>query len=562
MQEYGPITPVGQAIFTQKYAQKGESFRDVCNRVASGLADNSEAYHPFRHILLGQRFLPGGRILASIGAAKNTCAHNCFVSGTIEDSFVTGPGSIMDRAREAATTMRMGGGIGYDFSTLRPRGALIKKLNSHSSGPIAFMKIFDAVCLATASSGHRRGAQMGVLRVDHPDIVEFIHAKNNREHLTGFNISVGITNDFMQAVESGATEYPLVFDGQVYSTVNPGELWDAIMRSAWDWAEPGVIFIDRMNEMNNLHYCETIAATNPCSEQPLPPFGACLLGSFNLVKYLVPGLGGRWEFNYGLLREDIPHVVRAMDNVNDVANYPLEEQRQEALEKRRMGIGVTGLANAIEAMGCPYGTSEFIAVMHAILDTIKEGSYQASALLAHEKGQFPRFARNAYMSSRFIQSLSDHTRNLIEKYGIRNSHLISMAPTGTISLTADNVSSGIEPVFMERYTNSVHTPSGPEVMEVVDYGVKFLGTKPRTSEMVSADDHVKVLCAAQKHTDSAVSKTCNVPPTMDWDEFKALYHKAWRLGAKSCSVFNTGGKRAGVLNAVGEVDCANGLCAI
>ncbi len=562
MQEYGPVTPVGQAIFSQKYAQKGETFRDVCNRVASGLAESPEHYHPFRSILLSQRFLPGGRILASVGAAKDTCAHNCFVSGTIEDSFVTGPGSIMDRAREAAATMRMGGGIGYDFSTLRPRGALIKKLSSQASGPVSFMRIFDAICLATASSGHRRGAQMGVLRVDHPDIVEFIHAKNNREQLTGFNISVAITNDFMRAVADGATEFPLVFDGQVHSTVHPGELWDAIMRSAWDWAEPGVIFIDRMNEMNNLHYDETIAATNPCSEQPLPPFGACLLGSFNLTKYLKTHSSRGWMFDYWQFRQDIPIVVRAMDMVNDVAHYPLAEQREEALNKRRMGLGVTGLANTIEAMGYPYGSSTFLRIMHTILGELKIQAYHASMQLAIQKGPFPRFARNGYMEGEFIKTLPDGLQASIAEHGIRNSHLISMAPTGTISLTADNVSSGIEPVFLERYTNQVHTPAGPEIVEVVDYGVKFLGTKPRTTEEVTADEHVQVLCAAQMHTDSAVSKTCNVPPTMEWNEFKNLYHKAWRLGAKSCSVFNTGGKRAGVLTAIGEADCASGVCAV
>lgn len=560
MTEYGPQTQAGQAIFAQKYAQTGESFRDVCNRVASGLKDSTAHYHEFRSILLGQRFLPGGRVMASIGTSKNTCSHNCFVSGNVEDSFVDGPGSIMDRAKEAATTMRMGGGIGYDFSRLRPRGALIKKLASSASGPVSFMHIFDAVCLATCSSGHRRGAQMGVLRVDHPDIEEFIHAKTNRDKLTGFNISVAVTDDFMRAVDSGG-QFPLMFEGEVHRTIPARPLWEAIMRSAWDWAEPGVLFIDRMNVENNLRYCETIAATNPCSEQPLPPYGACLLGSFNLTKY-VAATRDNWEFDYASLANDIPAVVRAMDNINDVARYPLPEQHAEALAKRRMGIGVTGLANAIEALGFPYGSNGFLETAHKIFGVLTSGAYEASAILAGEKGAFPLFEREPYLEGRFISRLNGEVRGLIEKHGIRNSHLISMAPTGTISLTADNVSSGIEPVFAVRMTNRINTPSGTEDVEITDYGLAKFGVMPRTTDQVTADEHVKVLCCAQEYTDSAVSKTCNVPPTMEWDDFKALYHKAWRLGAKSCAVFNTGGKRMGVLQALGDTDCANGLCTI
>lgn len=562
---YGPQTPVGQAIFSQKYAQPGETFREACNRVASPLADSDEHYHAFRGALLDQRFIPGGRIWASIGTTKLTCAHNCFVSGVIEDSFVDGPGNIMQRAAEAAATMRMGGGIGYDFSGLRPRGSLIKKLNSDASGPVSFMHIFDAVCLATCSSGHRRGAQMGVLRVDHPDIEEFIHAKNNREKLTGFNISVAITDGFMEAVQRGG-EFPLQFEGQVYRTINAGALWENIMRSAWDWAEPGVLFIDRMNSQNNLSYCETITATNPCSEQPLPPFGACLLGSFNLTKYVERGIRRDWTFNGERMLADVPHVVRAMDNVNSIARYPLPEQLHEAVSKRRMGIGVTGMANAFEALGHAYGSDDFIMDMHAVLSKLRDAVYEASAELAASKGSFPLFEREAYLSTPFIEAMSAHTRMMIDKHGIRNSHLISMAPTGTISLIADNVSSGIEPVFAKRLTNTIHTPDGPQKVEVTDYGFANFGTEPRTAAEVSADEHVRVLCAAQLYTDSAVSKTCNVPPTMPWSDFKALYHKAWRLGAKSCAVFNTGGKRAGVLEAVEvdapQVDCASGVCSI
>jgi len=403
---------------------------------------------------------------------------------------------------------------------------------------------------------------MGVLRVDHPDIEEFVHAKANRDRLTGFNISVAVTDAFMDAVDAGASEFPLVFGGQFHRSINPGHLWEAIMRSAWDWAEPGVLFIDRMNIENNLNYCETIAATNPCSEQPLPPYGACLLGSFNLVKYMKRHEPGPWFFDYTQLYADVAPVIRAMDNVNDLARYPLPEQHAEALAKRRMGIGVTGLANAIEAMGYAYGSKEFLGTMHTILFSLADASYRASAMLAAEKGPFPLFEREPYLASPYIKRLPDFVRALIEKHGIRNSHLISMAPTGTISLCADNVSSGIEPVFAKRLTNTINTLSGVEKVEVIDYGFRVFDTEPRTADQVTAEEHVAVLCCAQKYTDSAVSKTCNVPPTMEWDAFKALYHRAWRRGAKSCAVFNTGGKRAGVLEAVADTDCVSGMCGI
>jgi ribonucleoside-diphosphate reductase alpha chain len=564
MTEYGPRTAAGQAILHKKYAQRGEDWRAVSNRVSSALADNSDHYHAARRILLDQRFLPGGRILAGAGTSKSVCLHNCFVSGTIEDSFVDGRGSIMDRAKEAATTMRMGGGIGYDFSTLRPRGDTIRKLGSTSSGPVSFMHIFNAVCLATCSSGHRRGAQMGILRVDHPDIEEFIHAKEDQHSLTGFNISVAVTDEFMRAVDAGA-EFPLRFGGQVYRTINAGTLWEQIMRAAWDWAEPGIIFIDRMNADNNLGYCEQIAATNPCSEQPLPPYGACLLGSFNLPRYLLGG-SGAWEFDLSALHADMPHIIRAMDNVNDVARYPLYEQEKESQQKRRMGIGVMGLANAIEAIGFPYGSEGFIQMTHTLLIELKNAAYAASAALAAEKGPFPLFNRDEYLERPYIKHLGSATRDLIALHGIRNSHLISMAPTGTIALVADNVSSGIEPTFAERAENTYWTEEGPQKLPVVDYGVQFLGTRPRCSADVSADEHINVLCCAQSHTDSAVSKTCNVTGRMPWHEFKALYQKAWRRGAKSCSVFNADGKRMGVLTAAEsetlDPSCPTGTCDI
>lgn len=517
------------------------------NRVASALKDNDAHYHEFRDILLEMRFMPAGRIQAAMGSTRLVTPYNCYVSGTIEDSFVHGSGSIMDRAKEAATTMRMGGGIGYDFSTLRPKGALIKKLQSRSNGPISFMDIFDAVGRATASAGHRRGAQMGVLRVDHPDVEEFIHAKQNTNRLTGFNISLGVTDAFMEAVLTGKP-FDLTFGGEVYKTVDAQALWETIMRSTWDWAEPGVLFIDTINRMNNLYYCERIAATNPCGEQPLPPFGACLLGSFNLVKYVkFDASVGIYYFDWDQFNADIPIVVRAMDNVVDRAIYPLYEQEKEAKSKRRMGLGVTGLANAIEAMGYPYGSPGFIQQQKAILETLMNASYKASAKLAAEKGSFPLFDKEKYLAGNFVKGLDSEAHYLIAKHGIRNSHLTSIAPTGTISMCADNVSSGIEPVFAYKVQRTVIEFEGPRIEEIEDYGVRVFGVFGKTINDVTVDEHVSVIKACAPLVDSAVSKTCNVTGKTPWEAFKRIYVDAWEGGCKGATTFNVDGRRGAVI---------------
>ena len=549
----GPQTRAGEATHAMKYRQDGETFRDAVNRIAGSLNDNPKHYHEFRDILLDMRFMPAGRVQSAIGSARQTTPYNCYVSGTIEDSFVEGEGSIMQRATEAAATMRLGGGIGYDFSTLRPRGDLIKKLQSHSSGPLSFMKIFNEVCKCVASSGHRRGAQMGVLRIDHPDIMEFVNAKHDQETLTGFNLSIAITDEFMESLE---TERPfsLQFGGQVYREVDPLELWETVMRSTWDWAEPGVLFIDTINRKNNLYYCEKIAATNPCGEQPLPPFGACLLGSFNLVKYLErrpisvsdirPGVNGPgYYFKWEQFENDIAPVVRAMDNVVDRAIYPLPQQEQEAKSKRRMGLGIMGLANTAEALGMPYGTPHFLDFERRVLQTLANESYRSSAQLAAEKGAFPLYDADMYLSGMFVRDLDADVRAAIEKHGIRNSHLTSIAPTGTISLSADNISSGIEPVLFYDQRRTIQTPEGPIEMRLADYGVRFLGVRGRTSEEVPVRDHVKVLVTAANCVDSAVSKTCNLDGTVPWEDFKNVYRSAWEGGAKGCTTFNKDGKR-------------------
>jgi len=574
----GPTNPHCDQVHAEKYRRPGETFEAAMIRVATGLADFKLHRDKLVDILTDMRFMPAGRVQAAIGGGRQITPYNCFVAGTLHDSFVHGDefgeNSIMDIARQAATTMRMGGGIGYDWSTLRPRKDFINGVQSTTDGPLAFMPIYDAICKATSSAGNRRGAQMGVLRVDHPDIRAFIRAKQpsgaladlwahveelpgdhpNRMQLvlglqetlrlTGFNISVAITDHFMNCL-AAQVPFQLQFEGRVYGEVDPVELWEEIMRSTWDWAEPGVLFIDRINQMNNLWYCETIAATNPCGEQPLPPHGACLLGSFNLARY-VSHTDGVHTFNWEQFKADIFPVVRAMDNVVNYAQYPLLQQKHEAYSKRRMGLGVTGLANAAEALGYPYGTTEFLEFEAQVLTTLRDLSYNASVRLAEEKGSFPLYRQDHYLAGRFIRSLPDEIQDDIRRYGIRNSHLTSIAPTGTISYCADNVSSSIEPVFMYAGQRKMKTIGGDVIVDVNDYGVQKFGTYGRLASEISAEEHVLVLAKAASLVDSSVSKTCNVSPTMDWAAFKRLYVAAYELGAKGCTTFNPGGKRLGI----------------
>jgi len=546
--EYGPTLPISEEIHAMKYRSEGESFRDAMTRVAAALQDDESHFNNFRTILYNQRFLPAGRVQSAMGAPRKVTPYNCFVSTTIEDSME----GIMGAAKDAAKTMQLGGGIGYDFSTLRPHGALIRSLESRSSGPLSFMGIFDSICKTIASAGHRRGAQMGVLRVDHPDIEKFIRAKNNSTDLTQFNISVGVTDEFMDAVKNNL-DFDLTFEGRVYKTVSAVALWDDILRSTWDWAEPGILFIDRINKKNNLHYCETIAATNPCGEQPLPPYGACLLGSFNLTKYISMMPDGSYAFNMNMLKNDIPHVVRAMDNVCDRATFPLPEQEQEAQNKRRMGLGVTGVANCLEAMGHEYGSDDFLHWMEKIMTVIRDGCYMTSVALAIEKGAFPLY-NPSYLDSDFAKTLPASIRSLISAHGIRNSHLLSVAPTGTISLSADNVSSGIEPVFSHSYDRTIQTFDGPRIETVEDYGYREFGVKGKTADELSVFDHVKVLNSASKFVDSACSKTCNTGDDVSWEDFKRVYMEAYEGGASGCTTFRASGKRYGILNASASED--------
>lgn len=538
----GPKLDASDAMHQEKYRENGENFIQARKRVCHHLTDDTEHYKKYLELTSDMRFLEAGRVQSASGSRKNVTAYNCFVSPTIEDSFTDGENSIMDVATKAAQTMRLGGGIGYDFSTLRPRGDEIKKVKSFTSGPIAFMDIFNSICKCISSAGHRRGAQMGVMRVDHPDIEEFVNAKKDQTSLSGFNISVGITDSFMEHL-AAAKPFPLTFQGKTYKYVDPQELWETIMLNTWDWAEPGVLFLGTINQMNNLWYCEKIAATNPCGEQPLPPYGACLLGSFNLVKYLTPSK----DFDYELLARDMPHVVRAMDNVIDRTTYPLPQQHQEATSKRRMGLGVTGLANCLEAMGATYGSPEFLHGEKRVLDFITRHAYLSSVELAREKGSFEKFDSELYGRSMFVKTLDQDVQELISKYGIRNSHLTSIAPTGTISFCADNVSSGIEPVFALEYDRKVRGKDGTYTTTMRDYGFGQLGIRGKTTAEVSIDEHLEVLLTAQSSVDSAVSKTCNVGDNVTFDEFKNVYLKAYDGGAKGCTTFRASGMKMGIL---------------
>jgi ribonucleoside-diphosphate reductase alpha chain len=544
---YGPQVPECAALHATKYRLPNESFEEAAARGAAAMGDSDEHRSAYKEITINQRFMPAGRVQAAMGSPRNVTAFNCFVSGVVEDSMEV----IMQRAAEAAETMRRGGGIGFDFSLIRPRGDRIVSLDSSASGPVSFMGIFDAVCKTIVSAGHRRGAMMAVLRVDHPDIEEFIRAKKNEQELTNFNISVGVTDEFMVAVEKD-TDFDLKFKGTVYRTINARMLWDEIMRNNWDWAEPGVLFIDQIARDNNLYYCETIDATNPCGEQPLPPYGACLLGSINVPKYIT---GEDSAFNWKQLKQDIPHIVRAMDNVIDRTNYPLEEQEREAKRKRRIGLGITGLANALTLLKLRYGSAGAVRFTRKLMRTLTYTAYEASTDLAAEKGPFP-FYKNKYLESGFVSRLPADLREKISLHGIRNSHLISIAPTGTISFTADNISSGIEPVFAIKYDRTVQTPQGVSIVSMEDYVYRNYGIEAEVANDLTTDDHLNMQMAVQPYVDSAVSKTINVSDNVGFHEFKEIYMKGWKGKLKGVTTFRLAGERYGILNTSEEQEGA------
>jgi len=556
--------PIAEQIWDMKYRFKkadgtplDQSVEDSWRRIARSLAsvekDADQWEERFYHALEDFKFLPAGRITAGAGTERRVTLFNCFVMGTIPDSM----GGIFDMLKEAALTMQQGGGIGYDFSTIRPKGADVLGVAADASGPLSFMDVWDAMCRTIMSAGSRRGAMMATMRCDHPDILDFITAKSDAARLRMFNVSVLVTDKFMEAVKADGP-WELTFGGKVYHTLNARDLWNKIMQSTYDYAEPGVIFIDRINEANNLGYCETIAATNPCGEQPLPPYGACLLGSINMARLVKKPFEADADLDPEALTELVATAVRMMDNVVDVSKFPLPAQEQEAQAKRRIGLGVTGLADALLMTGLRYGSDEAAAKTEEWLKAIARASYLASVELAKEKGAFPLFDAEPYLSSGNMMQMDDDVRDAIRTHGIRNALLTSIAPTGTISLYAGNVSSGIEPVFAYAYTRKVLQKDGSRTEEeVVDYAVQMwrdkFGDKALPDFFVNAQtlspaDHVKMQAAAQKWIDSSISKTINCPEDISFDEFKDVYMQAYETGCKGCTTYRPNDVTGSVLS--------------
>lgn len=545
--------PIAEAIWDMKYRLKEadgtpvdgtveDSWRRIARAVAQAEDDPGIWEERFYRALEDFRFLPAGRITAGAGTGRAVTLFNCFVMGTIPDSM----SGIFEGLREAALTMQQGGGIGYDFSTIRPKGALVEGVAADASGPLSFMDVWDAMCRTIMSAGSRRGAMMATMRCDHPDVEEFIAVKGDAARLRMFNLSVLVTDDFMEAVKADGP-WELVFGDKVYKTVQARDLWNRIMRATYDFAEPGVIFIDRINKANNLHYAETIAATNPCGEQPLPPYGACLLGSINLARLVTDPYEDGAGIDEGALAELVGTAVRMMDNVVDVSKFPLPEQRAEAQAKRRIGLGVTGLADALLMCGLRYGDDEAAAQCEAWMKAIARAAYLASVELAKEKGAFPLFEAEPYLESGMMQAMDEDVRAAVAEHGIRNALLTSVAPTGTISLYAGNVSSGIEPVFAYSYTRKVLQKDGSRTEEeVVDYAVQMWRETKGDAELpeyfvnaqtLEPQAHVKMQAAAQKWVDSSISKTINVPADIGFEAFKEVYMQAWDTGCKGCTTY-------------------------
>lgn len=548
------IAPISRQIWDAKYRLKDAdgtpmdrtieaSWRRVAQALATAESDPARWEQPFYDALDDFCFLPAGRILSGAGSQRRVTLFNCFVMGDIPDDL----GSIFTHLREAALTMQQGGGIGYDFSSLRPNGAPVRGVGADASGPLSFMDVWDAMCRTIMSAGARRGAMMATMRCDHPDIEAFIAAKRAPGRLRNFNLSVLVTDPFMKAVAEDA-DWPLVFDGTTYRTLRAKALFESIIQATYDYAEPGVIFIDRINARNNLAYCETIHSTNPCGEQPLPPYGACLLGSINLARLVIAPFTPEARLDIARLDNLVAVAIRMMDNTIDISGFPLEAQHREAMAKRRIGLGMTGLADALMMCGLRYGSVEAAETAGEWAHLIERAAYGASAHLAAEKGAFPLYDRDAYLAGETIAGLDEDIRALIAEHGIRNALLTSVAPTGTISLLADNVSSGIEPVFAHSYTRKVREPDGSSrEEEVSDHAVRlyrrmFGADAPLPDHFVTAQDllpaeHVRMQAAVQRHVDSAISKTVNVPADISFADFQEVYLDAYRSGCKGCTTY-------------------------
>ncbi|SEN32085.1 ribonucleoside-diphosphate reductase class II [Sphingomonas gellani] len=588
----GPLAqPITTHIWREKYRHADEaSVSETFRRVVAGVYANDSAEERDRALaalaaLEARDWVPGGRIFAGAGTGKRVTWINCFVSPIIQDSMDSEPdlpgAGIMPALNVAAFTQQQGGGIGMDFGTLRPDGALVGRTGSISSGVIPFMVMWDGMCVTIRSSGSRRGAMMGVLPIWHPDVVAFITAKTKKDVLKNFNVSVAVTDDFMAAVRQGA-DWDLGFsvpradgnhvavterDGRpwyVYRRMPAAELFDLITRTTYDYAEPGVIFIDRVNRLNNLNYCETISATNPCGEQPLPPNGDCDLGHVNLANMVLDPFTDRARVDWDRLRAAVRVGVRFLDNVLDTSPFPTPEQKAEALAKRRIGLGYTGLGNLLQQMRVRYGR-QAVPLVEEVGRAIAEEAYRTSVTLAKERGVFPAYDKVRFAKAPFLAKLPGDLVADIAAHGIRNGVLLTLAPTGTTSILYGNVSSGVEPTFAWHYTRNVvveqtATEQQHETFEVEDYGWHLYsrrpdhdGAAPMPDYMVTAlelgvEDHIAVAAAAQAWVDAAISKTINCPADMPYEEFRQVYLSAYEAGMKGCTTYRPSGVRGAVLS--------------
>jgi ribonucleoside-diphosphate reductase alpha chain len=526
------------------------------------LAPGRQAWREkFKDALSDFKFLPAGRIIAGAGTGRAVTLFNCFVMGAIPDSL----DGIFEHLREAALTMQQGGGVGMDFSTIRPVGAPVRGVGARASGPLSFMDAWDAMCRTVMSAGQRRGAMMACLRIDHPDIEAFIDAKRDPARLRNFNVSALVTDAFMAALTADQ-DWPLQFNGEVYRTVRARELWARLMRATYDAAEPGVIFIDRVNATNNLAYCETVSATNPCGEQPLPPYGACLLGSINLARLVEQPFEEGARIDEAKLAELTATAVRFLDDVIDVSRYPLRQQEREAKAKRRIGLGITGLADALIFCNARYGAADGLALTRRWLDAIRVAAYRASAQLAAEKGAFPAYD-SAMLDRPMLTSLDTETRAMIAEHGLRNGCLTTIAPTGTTSLLAGNTSSGIEPVFAFSYQRRVRQSDDSFVEEPVqDYALtlwrRLHGDAPPpehsfvSAQTLTPEDHLAMQAAAQQFIDSSISKTINCPEDISFEHFADIYSRAYALGCKGCTTYRPNAVTGSILSVDKPADSA------
>ncbi|PVV11167.1 MAG: ribonucleoside-diphosphate reductase, adenosylcobalamin-dependent [gamma proteobacterium symbiont of Ctena orbiculata] len=576
-----------------RYRQQGrpvdDTIDDTWQRVVQGVAgielqQQAAWRRRFLNILQDFSFLPGGRILAGTGVAHDVTLFNCFVMGQVEDSLE----AIFQALKEGALTMQQGGGVGYDFSNLRPQGSPARRVGAIASGPVSVMRIWDAMCDTLISSGARRGAMMASLRCDHPDIEAFIEAKRQPGELRHFNLSVQISDQFVAAVH-GDDEWPLIFPTQglaenglvsgdiiertwsdpncaepcrVVRIVKARELWERLMRATYEYAEPGVLFIDTINRMNNLAYREQITTTNPCGEVPLPAYGACNLGCVNLTRFIKAPFHESASIDLDAVVHTVTQAVRFLDNVIDLSGFPLQTQQQQAQGTRRIGLGITGLADALIMLGLHYAEAVARDMAAKLMASICHSAYRASIELAKEKGAFPYFQADAYLQSPFIRTLPDDIQQGIARHGMRNSHLTAVAPAGTISLLANNVSSGIEPVFAFNHRRRIRQVSGQyQEYDLTDYAWQlWRGLHPGESMPeafvasggLSPRDHLRMQGAIQPYVDSAISKTINIPSDYPYEAFKSLYIEAHDLGLKGCTSFRPNPVSGEILSSAAE----------